>query len=58
MVAGFRKSNLAFDKIYILSLKQMARHLGVDYNYGGNDLYDEMIVIERAINSFFEKGGN
>lgn len=58
MAAGFRKSNLAFDKIYILSLKQMARHLGVDYNYGGNDLYDEMIVIERAINSFFEKGGN
>lgn len=59
MTSGFRQSMESFDKIYLQSLKQMARHLGVDYAYdGGDDLYDEMIVIERAIHSFFEKGGN
>ena len=30
----------------------------VDYAYDGDDIYEEMIVIERAIHSFFEKGGN
>lgn len=58
MTSGFRQSMESFDKIYLQSLKQMARHLGVDYCYDGDDLYDEMIVMERAINSFFEKGGN
>ena len=58
MTSGFRKSMESFDKIYLQSLKQMARHLGVDYSYGGDDIYEEMIVIERAIHSFFEKGGN
>lgn len=57
MTSGFRQSMESFDKIYLQSLKQMARHLGVDYCYGGDDLYDEMIIIERAIHSFFEKGG-
>ena len=58
MISGFRQSMESFDKIYLQSLKQMARHLGVDYCYDGDDLYDEMIIIERAIHSFFEKGGN
>ena len=57
MTSGFRQSMESFDKIYLQSLKQMARHLGVDYCYDGDDLYDEMIIIERAIHSFFEKGG-
>ena len=58
ITSGFRQSMESFDKIYLQSLKQMARHLDVDYCYDGDDLYDEMIVIERAIHSFFEKGGN
>ena len=59
MTFGFRKSIESFDKIYFQSLKQMAKKLGVDYTYDdGDDLYDKMIVIERAIHSFFEKGGN
>lgn len=58
MTSGFRQSMESFDKIYLQSLKQMARHLGVDYCYDGDDLYDEMIIIERAIHSLFEKGGN
>ena len=58
MTSGFRQSLESFDRIYLQSLKQMAKHLGVNYTYGGNDIYDEMIVIERAIHSFFEKGGN
>ena len=58
MTSGFRQSLESFDRIYLQSLKQMARHLGVDYCYNGDDLYDEMIIIERAIHSFFEKGGN
>ena len=58
MTSGFRQSMESFDKIYLQSLKQMARHLDVDYAYDGDDIYEEMIVIERAIHSFFEKGGN
>lgn len=58
MTSGFRQSLESFDKIYLASLKQMARQLGVDYSYDGNDIYEKMIVIERAINSFFKKGGN
>lgn len=58
MTSGFRQSMESFDKIYLQSLKQMARQLGVDYSYDGNDIYEKMIVIERAINSFFKKGGN
>lgn len=58
MTSGFRQSMESFDRIYLASLKQMAKYLNVDYTYGGNDIYEEMIVIERAIHSFFEKGGN
>ena len=58
ITSGFRQSMESFDRIYLQSLKQMARHLGVDYCYDGDDLYDEMIIIERAIHSFFENGGN
>lgn len=58
ITSGFRQSMESFDKIYLQSLKQMAKKLGVDYTYDdGDDLYDKMIVIERAIHSFFEKGG-
>lgn len=55
---GLRQSIKSFDRIYLASLKQMAKYLDVNYTYDGNDLYDEMIIIERAIHSFFEKGGN
>lgn len=55
---GLRQSIKSFDRIYLASLKQMAKYLDVNYTYDGNDLYEEMIVIERAIHSFFEKGGN
>lgn len=58
MISGFRQSMESFDRIYLQSLKQMAKKLGVNYSYGGNDIYEEMIVIERAIHSFFENGGN
>lgn len=55
MTAGFRKSSLAFDKIYLQSLKQMAKHLDVVYDFGGSDIYDKMISIESAIHEYFEK---
>ena len=58
MTSGFRQSLESFDRIYLQSLKQMAKHLGVNYTYGGNDIYEEMIVIERSIHEFFEKGGD
>ena len=58
MTSGFRQSIESFDKIYLQSLKQMANYLGVEYCYDGDDIYDEMIVIERAVHDFFEKGGN
>ena len=49
MTAGFRKSSEEFDVIYLESLKQLAKQLGVTYNYVGADIYDEMLVIESAI---------
>lgn len=58
MAFGFRQSMESFDRIYLASLKQMAKYLDVNYTYDGNDIYEEMIVIEKEIHSFFEKGGN
>lgn len=58
MTSGFRQSMESFDKIYLASLKQMAKYLDVDYAYDGKDIYEEMIVIERVIHSFFEKEVN
>ena len=55
---GLRQSIKSFDRIYLASLKQMAKYLDVNYTYDGNDIYEEMIVIEKEIHSFFEKGGN
>lgn len=49
MTAGFRKSSEEFDLIYLQSLKKMAQQLEVTYNYAGYDIYDEMLVIESAI---------
>lgn len=49
MAAGFRKSSKEFDLIYLQSLKQMARQLDVEYNFDGDDIYEEMQVIEGAI---------
>lgn len=49
MAAGFRKSSKEFDLIYLQSLKQMARQLDVEHNFDGDDIYDEMQVIEGAI---------
>lgn len=49
MTAGFRKSSRDFDIIYLAALKQMAKQLGISYEYGGNDIYEEMQIIERVI---------
>ena len=49
MTAGFRRSSPDFDTIYLASLKKMAKQLGISYDYGGNDIYEEMLVIERMI---------
>ena len=49
MTAGFRKSSRDFDTIYLAALKQMAKQIGISYDYGGNDIYEEMLVIERDI---------
>ena len=49
MTAGFRKSSEEFDLIYLRSLKQLARQLDVEYNYDGNDIYEQMTIIEGAI---------
>ena len=57
IIAGFRKSNLAFDKIYLQSLKQMANYLGVVYDFNDGNMYDEMLVIEQSIDEYFLKGG-
>lgn len=58
ILQGLRQSIKSFDRIYLASLKQMAKYLDVNYTYDGNDIYEEMIVIEKEIHSFFEKGGN
>ena len=50
ILVGILAFYMGFTDVYLL---------GVDYTYDdGDDLYDKMIVIERAIHSFFEKGGN
>lgn len=49
MAAGFRRSSKEFDLIYLKSLKQLAKQIGVEYNFDGDDIYDEMQVIEGAI---------
>ena len=49
MVAGFRRSSKEFDQIYLQSLKQMAKQIDVEYNFDGDDIYEEMIIIEGAI---------
>ena len=49
MTAGFRKSTAEFDLIYLKSLRQMAKQIDVSYSYEGDDIYEEMSIIERAI---------
>ncbi|WP_405281086.1 hypothetical protein [Methanobrevibacter sp.] len=49
MTAGFRKSSKDFDIIYLAALKQMAKQIGISYDYSGNGIYEEMLVIESAI---------
>lgn len=49
MVSGFRKSSKLFDNAYIVALRQMAKHLDVTYSYEGDDIYEEMLVIENII---------
>lgn len=49
MSAGFRKSSKEFDMIYLQSLKKMAKQIDVDFTYDGSDIYEEMLVIEGAI---------
>lgn len=49
MAAGFRKSTVEFDLIYLKSLRQMAKQIEVEYDYDGDDIYEEMLIIERAI---------
>ena len=49
MIAGFRKSSKDFDIIYLAALKQMAKQIGISYDYSGNGIYEEMLVIESAI---------
>lgn len=49
MAAGFRKSSEEFDLIYLKSLKQMAKQIDVEYNFDGDDIYEEMTIIEGAI---------
>ena len=49
MTAGFRRSSEEFDLIYLKSLKQLANQIDVEYNFDGDDIYEEMIVIEGAI---------
>ena len=49
MTAGFRKSSEEFDLIYLQSLKKLAKQLEVEYNFDGDDIYEEMTIIEGAI---------
>ena len=49
MAAGFRKSSEEFDLIYLKSLKQLAKQSDVEYSYDGIDIYEEMTIIEGAI---------
>lgn len=49
MTAGFRKSSPDFDTIYLAALKQMAKKIGISYEYSGDDIFEEMLVIESVI---------
>ena len=49
MTTGFRKSAAEFDLIYLKSLRQMAKQIDISYFYDGDDIYEEMLIIERAI---------
>ena len=49
MIAGFRKSTVEFDLIYLKSLRQMAKQIEVEYDYDGDDIYEEMTIMEGAI---------
>lgn len=57
MNSGFKKSTKEFDLIYLQSLKQMANYLGVEFDFEGTDMYDEMLLIEKSIDEYFLKGG-
>ena len=48
MTAGFRRSDEEFDLIYLESLKQMARQLGIECDVNG-DIYNQMLIIENSI---------
>ena len=48
MTAGFRRSDEEFDLIYLGSLKQMARQLGIECDVNG-DIYNQMLIIENSI---------
>ena len=49
MTAGFRRSSEEFDLIYLQSLKKLAKQIDVEYNFDGDDIYEEMTIIEGAI---------
>lgn len=49
MTAGFRKSSEEFDLIYLQSLKKLAKQIDVEYNFDGDDIYEEMTIIEGVI---------
>lgn len=49
MTEGFRRSSEEFDVIYLESLKQLAKQLDVEYSFDGNDIYEEMTIIEGVI---------
>lgn len=55
MTYGFRQSIESFDRIYLQSLRQMAKQLDVVYDFKGGDMYEEMISIESAIHEYFKK---
>jgi arginyl-tRNA synthetase len=56
MTSGFRQSIKSFDRIYLQSLRQMAKQLDVEYgDFKEGDIYDEMILIESVIHEYFKK---
>ena len=55
-ISGFYRSIEEIDAIYLQSLKEMARKLKITYQFDGNDKYEEMIVLERAMHNYFEGG--
>ena len=49
MTAGFRRSSKEFDIIYLQSLKKLAKQIDVEYPFDSDDIYEEMTIIEGAI---------